>query len=349
MSFHLGHRPIGLEHPPFIIAEMSGNHNQSLDRAMAIIDAAADAGAHAIKFQTYTADTMTLDLREKEFLIKDPKSLWKDRNLYDLYREAHTPWEWHAPLFEHARNRNIIPFSTPFDETAVTFLEKLNAPFYKIASFENTDLPLIRRVAATKKPVIVSTGMASLSELEECVKCLRSSGCENFVLLKCTSTYPATPENTHLRTIPHLRELFHCEVGLSDHTMGVGVAVTSVALGARVIEKHFTLNRSDGGVDSAFSLEPDELRSLVVESERAFLGLGEVRYGPTEAEKSSIQFRRSLYVVRDLPQGHIIQEGDVRAIRPGYGLPPKHFDEILGRRLKIAAKKGTALAWPLLD
>ena len=343
MSFKIGSRQVGLDHPPFIIAEMSGNHNQSLDRALQIVDAAAQAGAHAIKLQTYTADTMTIDVKTGEFLIQDAKSLWNGKTLYDLYKEAYTPWEWHGPLFERARRHGMIPFSTPFDETAVDFLESLDAPFYKVASFENTDLPLIRRIAKTGKPVIVSTGMASLSNMEEIVKTLRSSGCENFVLLKCTSSYPATPENSNIRTIPHMREMFRCEVGLSDHTMGVGVAVASVALGATVIEKHFTLRRADGGVDSAFSLEPEELKALVLETQRAWQGLGRVFYGASESEKGSIQFRRSLYIVKDIKAGEKFTKENVRAIRPGFGLPPKFIDEVLGKTARMDLSRGTAL------
>ena len=343
MSFKIDQRSIGLGSRPFIIAEMSGNHNHSLERALQIVDAAAQAGAHAIKLQTYTADTMTIDIKTGEFLIQDAKSLWNGRTLYDLYKEAYTPWEWHAPLFERARKLGMIPFSTPFDESAVDFLEKLNAPVYKVASFENTDLPLIRKIAKTGKPVIVSTGMASLSNLEEIVRTLRSAGCEKFVLLKCTSSYPASPENTNIRTIPHLREMFKCEVGLSDHTMGVGAAVASVALGATVIEKHFTLSRADGGVDSAFSLEPEELKSLVIETERAWQSLGSVSYGASEAERGSMQFRRSLYVVQDMKAGERFTKENLRAIRPGFGLPPKFIDEVLGKTARTDLKRGTAL------
>jgi len=343
MTFKVAQRSIGLDARPFIIAEMSGNHNHSLERALQIVDAAAQAGAHAIKLQTYTADTMTIDIKTGEFLIQDTKSLWNGRTLYDLYKEAYTPWEWHAPLFERARKLGMIPFSTPFDESAVDFLESLNAPLYKVASFENTDLPLIRKIAGTGKPVIVSTGMASLSNLEEIVRTLRSAGCENFVLLKCTSSYPASPENTNIRTIPHLREMFKCEVGLSDHTMGVGAAVASVALGATVIEKHFTLRRADGGVDSAFSLEPEELKSLVIETERAWQSLGSVFYGTSEAERGSMQFRRSLYVVQDMKAGERFTKENVRAIRPGFGLPPKFIDEVLGKTARTDLKRGTAL------
>ena len=296
MTIEIAGRPIGAEHPPFVIAEMSGNHNQSLDRALAIVDAAAQAGAHAIKLQTYTADTMTLDVRGGSFEINDPDSLWSGKNLHDLYKQAYTPWEWHKPIMERARELGLICFSSPFDETAVDFLEDLGAPAYKIASFENNHLPLIKKAASTGKPLIISTGMASLGELDDAVRTARDAGCTDLILLKCTSTYPATPANTNIRTIPHLREMFGCQVGLSDHTMGVGVAVASVALGSTVIEKHFTLSRAEGGVDSAFSLEPPELAALVKESARGWQALGQVRYGPTEAELKSLQFRRSIYV-----------------------------------------------------
>jgi N-acetylneuraminate synthase len=340
---------IGASHPPFIIAEMSGNHNQSLERALAIVEAAAKAGAHALKIQTYTADTMTLDLNDDEFFIADPGSLWKGNSLYKLYQQAYTPWEWHKPIFDRCRELGIIGFSTPFDETAVDFLESLNVPCYKIASFENTDIPLIRKAAATGKPLIISTGMATVAELDETVRAAREAGCRDLILLKCTSTYPATPENTNILTIPHMRQLFHCEVGLSDHTMGVGVAVASVALGATVIEKHFTLRRADGGVDSAFSLEPEELQALVMETERAWQSLGTVGYGPVEAERKSLIFRRSLYVVNDIEAGEGFTRDNVRAIRPGKGLPPKHLDFVLNRRAKIALKKGTPLSFEYLD
>jgi len=340
---------IGRNRPPFIIAEMSGNHNQSLVRALEIVEAAARTGAHAMKIQTYTPDTMTLDLDEREFHISDPKSLWAGTSLYKLYGQAYTPWEWHKPIFDRARELGVIPFSTPFDDTAVDFLEGLDVPCYKIASFENTDLPLIRRVAATGKPLIISTGMATVAELDETVRAARGAGCKELILLKCTSTYPATAENTNILSIPHLRELFGCEVGLSDHTMGVGVSVASVALGATVIEKHFTLSRADGGVDSSFSMEPAEMAQLVVETERAWLALGQVSYGPTEIEKKSIQFRRSLYVVQDLKVGDVLSRENVRAIRPGLGLPPKYFDVLLGRKINQNIKRGTPLAWALLS
>lgn len=345
----IAHCAIGKQVAPFIIAEMSGNHNQSLDRALEIVEAAARTGAHALKIQTYTPDTMTIDLNEREFHISDPKSLWAGASLYELYGKAYTPWEWHKPIFDRARQLGMIAFSTPFDDTAVEFLESLGAPCYKIASFENTDLPLIRRVAATGKPLIISTGMATVAELDETVHAAREAGCKDLILLKCTSTYPATATNTNIMTIPHLRELFGCEVGLSDHTMGVGVSVASVALGATVIEKHFTLNRADGGVDSAFSMEPAEMTQLVAETERAWQALGQVRYGPTEAEKRSLQFRRSLYVVKDLKAGDVLSGENVRAIRPGLGLPTKYLKNVLGKTLKKDVKRGTALSFDLLS
>jgi len=342
-------RIIGVDHPPFIIAEISGNHNQSLNRALEIVEAAAKTGVHALKIQTYTPDTMTLNLDEREFHISDPNSLWAGKSLHKLYSEAYTPWEWHKPIFDLARELGLIAFSTPFDDSAVDLLESLDVPCYKIASFENTDLPLIRRVAATGKPVIISTGMASVAELDEAVLAARKAGCDQLILLKCTSTYPATPINTNIRTIPHMRQLFGCEVGLSDHTMGSGVSVASVALGATVIEKHFTLRRADGGVDSTFSLEPEEMAMLVLETERAWQALGKVSYGATIAENSSLQFRRSLYVCRDMAKGELFTTENVRSIRPGMGLPTKHLDAVLGRRTRSPLAAGTALAWDLLS
>lgn len=340
---------IGASYPPFVIAEMSGNHNHSLERALEIVEAAAKAGAHALKIQTYTPDTMTLDLDEREFHISDPESLWAGTSLYKLYGEAYTPWEWHKPIFDRARELGMIAFSTPFDDTSVDFLEGLDVPCYKIASFENTDLPLIRRVAATGKPLIISTGMASIAELDDTVKAAREAGCKDLILLKCTSTYPAAASNTNILTIPHMRELFDCEVGLSDHTMGVGVSVASVALGATVIEKHFTLNRDDGGVDSTFSMEPAEMSQLVMETERAWQALGSVSYGTTDAEKKSKVFRRSLYVVKDLMEGEILTSENVRAIRPGLGLQIKYLEFLLGRTVNTKVKRGTPLAWEILN
>lgn len=333
---------------PYLIAEMSGNHNQSLERALEIVDAAAAHGADAIKLQTYTADTMTLDVRMPGFVIDDPKSLWAGRQLYELYQEAHTPWEWHKPIMERAAAQGMHCFSTPFDDTAVEFLETLGVPAYKIASFELTDLPLIRRVAATGKPMIVSTGMATVGEIEEAVAAARQAGCHDLALLKCTSSYPATPEHTNIATIPHLRAMFGCEVGLSDHTMGCGVAVAATALGASVIEKHFTLRRADGGVDSAFSMEPHELRQLREETERAAQALGQVSYGPTAAELKSLVFRRSLYIARDVGAGELLTAQNVRCVRPGHGLAPKFIGQVLGRRAAQALSAGTPVAWDLL-
>jgi pseudaminic acid synthase len=347
-KFEIAGRPIGLEHSPFVIAEMSGNHNQSLERALEIVEAAAKTGAHALKIQTYTPETMTLDISEREFFIEDKNSLWRGKSLFQLYGEAYTPWEWHKPIFDRARQLGMIAFSTPFDNTSVDFLESLDVPCYKIASFENTDIPLIRKVAATGKPMIISTGMASIAELDDSVKAAREAGCKDLVLLKCTSTYPATPANTNILSIPHMRALFGCEVGLSDHTMGVGVSVGSVTLGATVIEKHFTLSRADGGVDSSFSMEPAEMASLVVETERAWQAMGCVSYGATPAEEKSKVFRRSLYVVEDIKAGDVLTPENLRAIRPGLGLPPKFWDIVMGKAVKVDVKKGTALVWDLL-
>lgn len=344
-EFKIEGRSLGEGQRPFIIAEMSGNHNQSIERALAIIDAAADAGADAVKLQTYTADTMTLKGAE---VIEDKNSLWYGYELHDLYKQAYTPWEWHPVLFEHAKKRGLIIFSTPFDETSVDFLESLKVPAYKIASFENTDHPLLKKVAQTGKPVIMSTGVATLAQIAEAVEVLRQNGCKDLVLLKCTSSYPSTPENTNLRTIPHLQQLFNCTVGLSDHTMGVGASVASVALGARVIEKHFTLSRAEGGVDSAFSLEPEELKSLVVECERAFLALGHIQYGIQEAEKNSLRYKRSIYVSADLAEGDVLTEENLKIIRPSYGLEPKYWELILGKKIRGPVKAGTPLSWDLL-
>lgn len=344
----IGDRLIGSGTAPFVIAEMSGNHNQSLDRALAIVDAIAATGAHALKLQTYTADTMTLDVDHPDFAIGEANSLWAGRKLHDLYDEAHTPWEWHAPIFERARKLGLIPFSTPFDASAVDFLASLDVACYKIASFENTDLPLIRKAASKGKPLIISTGMATLAEIAEAVEAARSAGAPDVILLKCTSTYPASPENSHLMSIPHLREAFGCEVGISDHTLGIGAAVAAVALGATVIEKHVTLRRADGGVDSAFSLEPHEVRALVEESERARLSLGQVHYGASSAEKASLKYRRSLYVVADIQAGEVFSDANVRAIRPGFGLAPKHLDAVIGRRAARDLPRGTPLSWDVL-
>jgi len=349
MEFQIGSRWIGANHKPFIIAEMSGNHNQSLERALAIVDAAAEAGADALKLQTYTADTMTLDIHEGEFYIQDSDNLWEGNSLYNLYKEAYTPWEWHEAIFHRCAERGLLAFSTPFDETAVDFLESLNVPAYKIASFENTDIGLIRKVASTGKPIIISTGMASIAELDETVREARQAGAENIVLLKCTSTYPASPANSNVGTISHMGELFKCQIGLSDHTMGVGVSVAAVALGATVIEKHFTLSRADGGVDSAFSLEPHELYALVVETERAWQAIGSVRYGATEDEAPSIKYRRSLYASKDIKAGERITSDNMKSIRPALGLPTKYADVLLGRKVGRDIAKGTPLSWDCLQ
>jgi pseudaminic acid synthase len=337
------------QHRPFVIAEMSGNHNQSLDRALALVDAAADAGAHALKLQTYTPDTITFNGASDEFFIRDNQSIWADKNLYQLYQQAYTPWEWHAPIFERAKQRGMVAFSSPFDTSAVDFLESLNVPIFKIASFENTDHILLKKVAQTGKPVIMSTGVASVADLDESVKVLRANGCSQLILLKCTSTYPATPESTNLNTIPNLRDLFDVPVGLSDHTMGIGAAVAAVALGAVVIEKHFTLDRADGGVDSTFSLEPHELKNLVIETERAWLAMGRVRYDLTPKEQKSLQFKRSLYVVKDMAEGEAFSSENIRSIRPANGLHTRHYDQILGRPASQSIKAGTALGWEFVN
>lgn len=331
---------IGSGFKPFIIAEMSGNHNQSLDRALEIVEAAAESGAHALKIQTYTADTITLNVDHPHFKIEDEGNLWKGESLYSLYQKAYTPWNWHKPIFDRARELGMIPFSTPFDETAVDFLEELDVEIYKIASFENTHLPLIKKVASTGKPMIVSTGMATIAELDELVQTARNAGCKDLILLKCTSTYPAEPLNTNITTIPHMQELFDVQVGLSDHTMGTGVAVASVALGATVIEKHFTLSREEGGVDSVFSMEPQEMKALVIESERAWQSLGKVTYGPTEKEKASLKFRRSIYVSKDIKAGEPFTEENIRIVRPGYGIAPKYYENVLNTKTDKDMKAG---------
>lgn len=335
--------------PPFIIAEMSGNHNQSLDRALELVELAAKAGVDAIKLQTYTADTMTLDLDKDEFFIQDKSSLWQGTSLYKLYQKAHTPWEWHKQIFDRCNELGIIGFSTPFDDTAVDFLESMDVPLYKIASFENIDLPLIKKVAQTGKPMIVSTGMTTVSELDDLVRTAKANGCSDLTLLKCTSSYPSTPEGTNLMTIPHMKQLFNCKVGLSDHTLGIGAAVASIALGVTVIEKHFTIARADGGVDSAFSMEPAEMAQLVRESRSAWLALGKVNYEISDQEKKSLQFRRSLYIVEDMKMGDTITEKNMRAIRPGFGLSPKFYDRLLGKKVKKDIARGTAVCWNIIS
>ena len=338
---------IGSGSKPFVIAEMSGNHNQSLDRALEIVEAAAKSGAHALKLQTYTADSMTLNIKDGKFFIGH-ESLWKGKSLYDLYKKASTPWEWHKPIMKRANELGMICFSSPFDENAVDFLEELNVPAYKIASFENNYLQLIHKVASTGKPLIISTGMASIAELDEAVTTARDAGCKDIILLKCTSAYPSSAENSNVLTIPHMRELFDCEVGLSDHSNGIGVALAAVALGASVIEKHFTLSRADGGVDSAFSLEPNELKSLVIETEIAWKSLGSVVYGGTDSEEKSKVFRRSLYIAEDMNAGEVFTKHNLRIIRPGGGLPPKYFNQFIGKKIKNSASKGQPITWDLI-
>lgn len=345
MQIKIAQRYIGNQHTPFVIAEMSGNHNQSLDRAMAIVDAAAEAGAHAIKLQTYTADTMTL---RGVHTIDDPNSLWYKYELHDLYKQAYTPWEWHAAIFERARQQGMVAFSSPFDESSVDFLESLDVPLYKVASFENTDHPLLKKIAQTGKPVIMSTGVASAADITESVAVLRQHGCTQLVLLKCTSTYPATPQNTNLRTLPHLAQLHHCLVGLSDHTMGIGAAVAAVALGACVIEKHFTLRRADGGVDATFSLEPAELAALVTETARAAQALGHIQYDVQTDELPSLAYKRSIYVAQDVAAGDVFTTQNLRRIRPANGLPPKYYDLIVGKKASRSIAAGTPLSWDLV-
>jgi N-acetylneuraminate synthase len=342
-EMRINEKHIGLDHKPFVIAEMSGNHNQSLEKAIAIVKAAADAGADAIKLQTYTPDSLTIDHHGGLFDITDKKSLWYGRNLYELYTEAMTPYEWHKPLFAAAKDMGIICFSTPFDEAAVDLLDDLHAPAYKIASFENNFYGLLRKVSSKNKPVIMSTGISELSEVLESVCVLRDAGTTELILLKCTSTYPASPENTNLNTIPHMRKLFNCEIGLSDHTMGVGTSVAAVALGATVIEKHFCLSRAEGGVDSAFSLEPHEFKMLVKETERAWLSLGDVYYGILEVEQKSLNYKRSLYSVKDIKAGEPFSKENIRVIRPGDGLHPKYYDLVIGKKANKDIPKGTPM------
>jgi len=344
----IGNYTISKKHKPFIVAEMSGNHNQSLDRALKIVDAAAESGANVLKLQTYTADTLTINSKNSDFFIDDSKSLWKGKSLYELYKEAYTPWEWHVKIIKRSNELGMLCFSSPFDETAVDFLENLNIPAYKIASFENIHLPLIKKVAQTGKPVIISTGLATKTEIEEAVQVLKKGGCNQFALLKCTSSYPASPENSNILTIPDLRKNFNCEVGLSDHTMGIGTALAAISHGATIIEKHFTLDRNDGGVDSSFSIEPKEMKILVKESVRTWQSLGEISYGPTESEKGGIKLRRSIYIVKDMDLGEKLTKENFRIIRPGKGLAPKYYDELLGREVNQKLEKGTALTWGML-
>lgn len=331
---------------PYVIAEMSGNHNQSLDRAIKIVEAAAEAGVDAVKIQTYTADTMTIDKQDGEFFIGDKTNLWYGETIYSLFQKAYTPWEWHEPIFKRCRELGIMGFSTPFDRISVDFLETLKVPAYKISSYENTDLPLINYVARKKKPLLISTGMASLAELDETVSTAKHAGCEDITLLKCTSNYPASPKSSNLLTIPHMQTTFCCKVGISDHTLGIGASIAAVALGAVVIERHFTLSRADGGVDAAFSLEPQEMRQLVRESRAAWESRGEIFYGPSEGE--SLKGRRSLYICEDMKSGEKLNEKNLRCIRPGLGLPPKYYEALLGKTVGKDIEQGTPMAWDLL-
>ncbi|MFB9235846.1 pseudaminic acid synthase [Plantactinospora siamensis] len=346
--FSVGPQLIGPGQRPYVVAELSGNHNGDLDRALALVDAVAEAGAHAVKLQTYTADTLTLDVDHRPFRLGSGHDLWGGEHLYQLYQRAHTPWEWHEPIFERARKHGLTAFSSPFDPTAVDLLEGLDVPIYKIASSELVDLPLIRLVAGTGKPMIISTGMATVAEIDAAVRAAREGGCADLVLLACTASYPAPPEHSNLRRLPVLADVFGAAVGLSDHTMGIGAPVAAVALGACLIEKHVTLARADGGVDSAFSLEPAELAALVVESERAWQALGDTTIGPTPAEREGLRFRRSLYVVEDVRAGDPVTAQNVRSIRPAGGLAPDALSGVLGRTFRTDVTKGTPLTWDLV-
>lgn len=337
------------EKTPFIIAELSGNHDQDFELAKAMVYAAAEAGVDAIKLQTYTPDTMTLDVRRDEFMVSESDSLWKGNNLYDLYAKASTPWEWHKPLFELAESLGLAAFSSPFDLSAVAFLESLNVPLYKIASFELTDIPLIQAVARTNKPIIMSTGMATICEIEEAVAAIRAIGNNPLTLLKCTSTYPAKISDSNLVTMADLAQRTGCQVGLSDHTQGLGAAVAATALGATVIEKHFVIDRSAGGVDAAFSMEPAEMAALVKACRDAKAALGSVTYGGSDAEQAAKKYRRSIYVAQDLPAGTILNEAHLKIIRPSLGLAPKHWPDVLGKTLKVDAPKGQPLAWNMME
>ena len=345
----INNKKISLNCKPFIIAEMSGNHNQSLEKALEIVEKAHEIGADAIKIQTYTPDTITIKSNMKDFIVHNKLHLWKGKTLHQLYGEAYTPWDWHKKIFDKANSLGITIFSSPFDDTAVDFLEKLNVPCYKIASFEITDTNLIKRCALTKKPIIISTGMASLSEIDQAVRVAKNSGCVNIILLKCTSNYPANPSDSNLSTIRHMRELFNCEVGLSDHTKGIGAAIASIPLGATVIEKHFKLSKYEKGVDGEFSLDPIEFKSLVEESRVAWQSIGKIKYGPVDNEKNYLQYRRSLYVTQDMRKGEKFTKKNLKSIRPGLGLPVQNYEIIIGRKSSKAIKAGTALSWKLVN
>mgnify|MGYP001465480437 CR=1 FL=1 len=342
-------KKIGLKHKPFIIAEMSGNHNQSLERALKIVDAVAKTGADAIKLQTYTPDTITLDVDKNEFFINDKNSLWEGEKLYDLYKTAHTPWDWHKPIMDRAADLGLICFSSPFDESAVDFLEELNVPAYKVASFENSHIPLIKKIISTGKPIIISTGMATLSELGETVNIIKDHDCKDLILLKCTSNYPADSQNSNIATIPHMREMFNCEVGLSDHTLGNVSSVMSIAYGVKVIEKHYTLKRSDGGPDAEFSMEPEELFELSKDIQDAFMATGDASFERKSVEESNIKFRRSLYIVEDMKKGEVFTDKNLKRIRPGFGIAPKFFKDLLGKSVNQSVERGTPVSWSIVD
>lgn len=336
------------ERPPLIIAELSANHNRSYERAIRLIDAAKEAGADGIKLQTYKASSLTMDIDRPDFRIGDFGTPWDGQTLFDLYSEGATPWHWQESLFKYAKKLGLFAFSTPFDEEAVGYLDRLDVPAMKIASFEITDIPLIQKAAATGRPLILSTGMATVAEIDEAVRAVQKAGCQNLILLKCTSSYPAPANTSNLLTIPHMRRLFGVPVGLSDHTLGIGVAAASAALGAVMVEKHFTLNRSDGGVDAAFSLEPPELRLLVAETRRAWEALGAIYYGPSESDRTSLQWRRSLYITENMKAGEKLTKKNLRSIRPGHGLPPKYLSILLGKKVNRDVQRGTAMSWDLI-
>lgn len=344
---HISGRPIGADYEPYVIAEMSANHNGNIDKAFNIIKMAKASGADAVKLQTYKPDTITLDMKTPEFMIEG--GLWGGQSLYELYESAYMPWDWHKPLFNYAKQLDITIFSSPFDSTAVDLLEDLNAPAYKIASFEAVDLPLIRYVASTKKPMIISTGMADADEIQEAVDAARSAGCEQLVLLHCVSGYPAPSDDYNLHTIPDMQQRFAVPVGLSDHTLDNTTAIASVALGACVIEKHVTLDRCGGGPDDSFSLEPIELKALCDGAKTAWRALGQVNYARKSSEQANVKFRRSLYVVKSLQAGEMITPEHIKSVRPGYGLAPKYWDEVMGKRAKFDISKGTALSWEMLQ
>jgi N-acetylneuraminate synthase len=344
----IGQINVDSKNQPAIVAEMSGNHNQSLDRAIRLVDLAAESGVQMLKLQTYTADTITIDSNESNFVISEDESPWKGRSFYSLYQEAHTPWEWQKEIIERANSLGLICFSSVFDETSVDFLEDLNIPAYKIASQECIHLPLLEKVASTNKPIIMSTGMASLAEIDEAVNLIRKKSSSEILLMKCTSSYPSSPRNSNVLTIPYLKSIFGCEVGLSDHTLGIGAAIAAVSHGATMIEKHFTFNRDEGGVDSTFSLEPMEMQMLVKETKRAWQALGHIQFGPTESEKVSLSGRRSIYFSEDIKAGEKLSTKNTKVIRPNGGLAPKHYNLILGRRVKSNVTKGTPVSWDLL-